>query len=115
MACTGKINIANRQTELRMATVDLSDEAREALESVCDRTGLPKKVTVSRVLEWFADQTEITQALILALIPEAVQGSAAEIALAAIRDRARDEASGSLADETEQALWRAKRAPGRGA
>lgn len=50
--------------------VQLDAEARDALVSLCERTGMTQIAVMSRVLTWFAGQNEVIQARVLGGLSE---------------------------------------------
>jgi len=101
--------MAKRKPRTAMS-VELDPDAQRAVNHVAERTGLPKKLIVSRVLAWFVDQGEITQALVLGQIPESVEASAARIALELMARNAGGEGAepGPLGVEVDEALGRSR-------
>lgn len=49
-------------------TVELTPEANVAVDQVCTKMGMHKKVVVSRILQWFADQPQDMTGVILGLV-----------------------------------------------
>lgn len=45
--------------------VQLDNESRDALVSLCDRTGMTQIAVMSRLMKWFASQNEVIQARVL--------------------------------------------------
>lgn len=50
--------------------VQLDAEARDALVTLCERTGMTQIAVMSRVLTWFAKQNEVIQARVLGGLSE---------------------------------------------
>lgn len=50
--------------------IQINKSAKNRLESLCDQRGMTQIATVSRLVAWFANQDETSQATILGLLPQ---------------------------------------------
>jgi len=57
--------------------IELADGAKDQLEAVRQRNGMTQKEMVGRLINWFSDQDEAIQQIILGQIPERVRGAVA--------------------------------------
>jgi hypothetical protein len=61
--------------------IELTPSAKEQLTGVAKRNGMTQVAVTSRLLEWFATQSELVQAAILGHYPHAIQAEIAELIL----------------------------------
>jgi len=61
--------------------VELFPQAKSHLEVLCDRLGMTQVATTSRLVEWFAEQTDLVQAAVLGLYPEDIRAEVAALIL----------------------------------
>jgi hypothetical protein len=61
--------------------LELTPQAKKALEDVCDNNGMTQVAVSSRLVEWFADQTDMLQAAILGHYPKEIEKDVAELIL----------------------------------
>src|SRR2546423_7577620 len=61
--------------------IELTPSAKEHLTSIAKRNGMTQVAVTSRLLEWFATQSELVQAAILGHYPHAIQAEIAELIL----------------------------------
>jgi hypothetical protein len=73
-------NPSNAQRRVIMR-IELFPRAKSHLETLCDRLGMTQVATTSRVIEWFAEQTDLVQAAILGLYPESIRAEVAQLIL----------------------------------
>jgi hypothetical protein len=60
---------------------ELLPEAKKGLEAISDMKGMTQVAILSRLLEWFADQSELVQGAVLGLYPKEIQPEVAELIL----------------------------------
>jgi hypothetical protein len=60
---------------------ELLPEAKQGLEAISDSKGMTQVAILSRLLEWFADQTDLVQGAVLGLYPKEIQPEVAELIL----------------------------------
>ena len=61
--------------------LELTPQAKDALESVCDRNGMTQVAVSSRLVEWFSVQSEMLQAAILGHYPKDIERDIAKLIL----------------------------------
>lgn len=61
--------------------IELLPEAKNGLTGLCDRLGMTQIAATSRIIEWFASQPEVIQAVILGLYPRDIRPDIAELIL----------------------------------
>lgn len=61
--------------------IAISPDAKVAIDDVCDRYGMSQIEMASRLYMWFADQDEVVQAAILAILPKEVEVEVAKMVL----------------------------------
>jgi hypothetical protein len=61
--------------------IELYPQAKDHLMGLCDRLGMTQVATVSRVVEWFCEQTDLVQAAVLGLYPEDIRAEVASLIL----------------------------------
>jgi hypothetical protein len=61
--------------------LELSPQAKDALEEVCDGNGMTQVAVSSRLVEWFATQSPMLQAAILGHYPKDIERDIAELIL----------------------------------
>jgi hypothetical protein len=61
--------------------LELTPAAKQGLEDVSHQRGMTQVAVTSRLLEWFANQSEFIQAAILGHYPQLIQGEISEIIL----------------------------------
>jgi len=61
-----------------MINIELTPEAQQAVDEICDKEGMKKRELVARVLRWFAGQSEEVRALVLGQIPKSLVGVVAQ-------------------------------------
>ena len=53
--------------------IELVPQAKTNLQALCDKLGMTHVATTSRVIEWFCQQNDVVQAVILGLYPEDIR------------------------------------------
>jgi hypothetical protein len=61
--------------------LELTPSAKQALEDVCEKNGMTQVAVSSRLVEWFADQSDMLQAAILGHYPREIEPDIARIIL----------------------------------
>jgi len=61
--------------------IELTPAAKSRLNDFCDKAGMTQVATLSRVVEWFADQPDAIQRLIVGHIPKEMQQDVARLML----------------------------------
>lgn len=74
-------------TQRGQVRVNLTAESKAGVDRVCDRYGMAHQEVASRVYSWFAAQEEIVQASILGVLPETLEGHAADIYMEQVKAR----------------------------
>lgn len=59
--------------------LELTQGAKKALEDVCDHNGMTQVAVSSRLVEWFAQQSEMLQAAVLGHYPREIEADIAKI------------------------------------
>jgi hypothetical protein len=57
--------------------IELIPDAKDKLMAACDEMGVTQVAAVSRLVEWFADQTDLVQAAVLGLYPRDIRADVA--------------------------------------
>ena len=65
----------------KIISVEVTPEAKAAIDAVSESTGVDMKRIASRMYEWFARQDEITQKSILGLLPKGMEPDLARLLL----------------------------------
>lgn len=73
--------------------IELADGSKQQLEEVRCRNGMTQKEIVGRLINWFCDQDEVIQQIILGQIPKQIAPDVAQIVLKRLADadHAKDE------------------------
>jgi len=53
--------------------VELVPQAKDCLNGLSDRLGMTQVAAASRLVEWFAEQTDVVQAAVLGLYPDDIR------------------------------------------
>ena len=61
--------------------IELTPKAKEHLEQVSDRQGMTQVAMLSRVIEWYANQPEVIQRIIVGHMPSEIQRDVARLVL----------------------------------
>lgn len=61
--------------------LELSQQAKEALEDTCEKNGMTQVAVSSRLVEWFSIQTDMVQAAILGHYPKELESDIAKLIL----------------------------------
>ena len=61
--------------------IEIAPKAKDALTGFCDRVGMTQVAAMSRMVEWFADQSDVVQAAILGLYPTEIRADVAKLIL----------------------------------
>jgi len=61
--------------------IELFPHAKDRLSGMCDRLGMTQVAAASRLVEWFAEQTDVVQAAVLGLYPEDIRAEVASMIL----------------------------------
>jgi len=61
--------------------IELTPRAKSHLNDFCEKAGMTQVATLSRLVEWFANQPDIVQRLIVGHIPKEVQADVARMML----------------------------------
>jgi hypothetical protein len=72
------------RSKLYMATrivvrIEITPNAKKALEDLGDKSGMTQVALTSRIIEWFANQSELVQAAILGHYPPEIQADIAKL------------------------------------
>lgn len=61
--------------------LELTPQAKQALENTCNKNGMTQVAVSSRLVEWFAQQSEMLQAAVLAHYPKELEADIARLIL----------------------------------
>jgi hypothetical protein len=61
--------------------IELTPGAKSRLKGICEKTGMTQVAVLSRMVEWFAGQSEVIQAAVLGHYPAEVQAEVAKLIL----------------------------------
>jgi hypothetical protein len=61
--------------------IEITPKAKDSLMGFCDRVGMTQVAAMSRMVDWFSDQTEVVQAAILGLYPGDIRADVARLIL----------------------------------
>jgi hypothetical protein len=61
--------------------IELTPKAKEHLEQISDRQGMTQVAMLSRVIEWYANQPEVIQRIIVGHIPPEIERDVARLVL----------------------------------
>ena len=61
--------------------IELTPSAKELLSAFCDRAGTTQVSTMSRISEWFANQSELIQGAVLRQYPKEIEADVVRIIL----------------------------------
>ncbi|HRK31205.1 MAG TPA: hypothetical protein PLD59_09015 [Tepidisphaeraceae bacterium] len=59
--------------------LELSSQAKKALQQTCDRNGMTQVAVSSRLVEWFHSQSDMLQAAILGHYPKQLEADIARL------------------------------------
>jgi hypothetical protein len=60
---------------------ELLPEAKQGLEAISNAKGMTQVAILARLMEWFADQSDLVQGAVLGLYPKEIQPEVAELIL----------------------------------
>lgn len=66
--------------------IQLTPAAKRKLDSATDALGMTNVATMSRLVEWFADQPEMIQAAVVGSFPDAIRSDVAAMILRRMSD-----------------------------
>ena len=72
--------------------LELTPAAKQALESVLDRTAMTQVAALSRIVEWLASQPDIVRAAVLGHFPEMLEREIAQLVLRQMEGRPQEQA-----------------------
>ena len=75
---TGLKSVANSRIIMR---IEVETESKDQLDAFCERTGMTKVAAASRLIDWFAKQPDIIQAVVQGLFPASIEADVAAIVL----------------------------------
>jgi len=76
------LDTADTESQPRIIVrIELTPSAKEHLTRIAKRNGMTQVAVTSRLLEWFATQSELVQAAILGHYPQAIQAEIADLIL----------------------------------
>lgn len=61
--------------------IELTGQAKTKLSNLSDRHGMTQVAMMSRVVEWFATQSEMIQSAVLGRFPEEIEADVARLVL----------------------------------
>jgi hypothetical protein len=61
--------------------IELTGQAKTKLSNLSDRHGMTQVAMMSRVVEWFATQSEMIQSAVLGRFPEEIEADVAKLVL----------------------------------
>jgi hypothetical protein len=61
--------------------IELTGPAKQKLSNLSDRHGMTQVAMMSRVVEWFATQSEMIQSAVLGRFPEEIEADVAKLVL----------------------------------
>jgi hypothetical protein len=61
--------------------IELTPSAKGHLNELCDRAGMTQVAMLSRLVEWFAGESEMIQAAVLGQYPREIEADVAKIIL----------------------------------
>lgn len=64
-----------------MVPIELSDEARDLVDTECTKFGFSRKAVVESLVKWYASQEDVVRASIMGSIPESMRVDVARMAL----------------------------------
>lgn len=67
--------------------IELTASAKNRLNEFCEKAGMTQVATLSRVVEWFSNQPDAVQRLIVGHIPKELQPQIARMLLKEFADR----------------------------
>ena len=76
----GQQNDSDSQHRVVMR-IELFPAAKDRLNDVCRRLGMTQTAVATRLIEWFAEQTDAVQVVVLGLIPQKMRAEVAAIIL----------------------------------
>ena len=82
--------IVEEQAPRIIIRIELTPSAKERLQGVADARGMTQVSVSSRLVEWFASQTEFIQAAILGHYPQLIESEVAEIILKKMVEKRND-------------------------
>ena len=67
--------------------LELTPGAKDRLNEISHRAGMTQLAVTSRLVEWFAGQSELIQSAVLGHYPEEIQGDVAKLILKKMLDK----------------------------
>ena len=61
--------------------IELFPKTKDGLNGMCDRLGMTQVAATARIIEWFAEQSDVVQAAILGLYPIDIRAQVADMIL----------------------------------
>lgn len=61
--------------------IEITPDAKENLTGFCSKVGMTQVAAMSRLVEWFAEQSDVVQAAILGLYPADIRADVAKLIL----------------------------------
>ena len=61
--------------------IELTSRANDRVNEMCDRKGMTQVAMLSRLIEWFSEQSEIVQAVVLGQLPAEIAPDIVQLVL----------------------------------
>jgi hypothetical protein len=78
---------SNNMPEHIIVRLEITPPAKKELEQLAERSGMTQVAMTSRIIEWFAGQSELIQAAILGHYPPEIQADIAKLILSRMSDK----------------------------
>ena len=70
--------------------IELTPSAKDLLTDLCHRNGMTQVSVMSRITEWFANQSELIQAAVLRQYPKEIEGDIVKLILKKMAEKSKD-------------------------
>ena len=67
--------------------IELTPNAKQRVNDLCDKSGMTQVAMLSRLVEWFANQSDMIQAAVLGHFPMEVESDVAKLILKRMMSR----------------------------
>ena len=61
--------------------IELTPKAKDRVNEMCERRGMTQVAMLSRLVEWFSEQTELVQAVVLGQLPAEIAPDIVQLVL----------------------------------
>ena len=70
--------------------IELTPTAKDLLTDLCNRNGMTQVSVMSRITEWFANQSELIQAAVLRQYPKEIEADVVKLILKKMAEKSKE-------------------------